>query len=108
MHIKSKFNLTVGIELFPGPRSALPVEAGRRGICAGWPLQLTSTHSVAKNDYMSTSELREAAAKAQKRIRDQEAQRRARERMDARREAIRKRIGELSIAVESIRSLRDE
>ena len=57
---------------------------------------------------MSTPELKQAAEKAQQGIRDPDAQKKARERMDARREAIRQRVGEVSIAVESIRSLRDE
>ena len=52
---------------------------------------------------MSTPEVKKPAETPP----DLEVQKKARERMDARREAIRQRVGEVSIAVEAIRSLRD-
>ncbi len=53
------------------------------------------------------AELQEAADNAAKGIRDPEAARLARERMDRMREEIRKKHGLLDIAVPSIRELRD-
>ena len=53
-------------------------------------------------------ELAEAIERNRKGIRDPEAIRRARERMDRRREAIFKKFGLLNIAVELVREARDE
>lgn len=54
------------------------------------------------------ADLQEAADHAARGIRDPEAMRKACERMDRTREAIRQRIGVLDFAVPTIRALRDE
>jgi hypothetical protein len=54
------------------------------------------------------AELQEAAEKAAKGIRDPEALKKAAERMDRIREAIRKEHGILDIGVPAVRELRDE
>jgi len=53
-------------------------------------------------------EMQLAADRAANGVRDPEAMRRAVERMDRNREALRKKVGELNVAVDLIRSARDE
>ena len=54
------------------------------------------------------AELRHAAERATKGVRDPEAMRQACERMDRMREELRRRAGDVDIAVELIREVRDE
>jgi hypothetical protein len=54
------------------------------------------------------AELQEAADKAAKGIRDPETMRKACERMDRMREQLRERQGEMNVAVDLIREIRDE
>ena len=56
---------------------------------------------------MSSAELKEAIENARHGVRDPEKMRKARERMDAARNEIRQRLGELNVAVELVRELRD-
>jgi len=53
-------------------------------------------------------ELQLAADRAASGVRDPEAMKRAVERMDRNREALRKKVGVLNVAVDLIRSVRDE
>jgi hypothetical protein len=54
------------------------------------------------------AELQQAADRAAKGIRDPEAMRRACESMDRSREELRQKFGEMNVAVELIREIRDE
>lgn len=66
----------------------------------------TITPSVLPADILA--ELREAAERAARGVRDPEAMRRACDRMDHMREELRQRQGEVTAAVELIRETRDE
>ena len=83
------------------------------------PSQLTEWFDLEENDVMETTpnngiprdvmaELEEAADRAAKGIRDPEAMQRACERMDRMREELRQRSGELNVAVDLVREIRDE
>jgi hypothetical protein len=54
------------------------------------------------------AELQDAADKAARGVRDLDAMRQAAERMDRMREALRQRSGEVNVAVDLIREVRDE
>ena len=56
----------------------------------------------------TTTELHEAAENAAKGIRDPAAMKKARDRMDEAREALRRKVGVLDVAQELIREGRDE
>jgi hypothetical protein len=56
----------------------------------------------------TTTALHEAAENASKGIRDPEAMKKAREHMDEAREALRRKLGVLNVAVDLIRDTRDE
>ena len=59
-------------------------------------------------DNFIMTELHEAAERASKKVRDRDAMRRACNQLDVAREELRKRVGTLDIAVDLIRSGRDQ
>jgi len=59
-------------------------------------------------DNFIMTELREAAERAGKKVRDRDTMRRACNRLDLAREELRKRVGILDVAVDLIRSGRDQ
>jgi hypothetical protein len=59
-------------------------------------------------DSSKVAELHEAAERAASGVRDAETARRARNRMDENRKEVRKRVGEVALAVPFVRELRDE
>ena len=75
--------------------------------------QLDQYAKLAENKYVSIdtsimTELQETADRAAKGIRDPEAMRKALGRLNVAREELRKRVGTLDVAVDLIRSARDQ
>jgi hypothetical protein len=67
-----------------------------------------NTHTISSIPPEVLADLQEALDQAAKGVRDPEAATKARERMDRMREELRQRVGELNVAVDLVRSGRDE
>ena len=67
-----------------------------------------STDNDCMDSTPTTTELQEAADRAAKGIRDPEARRQASQRLDQLREAVRRRVGIVDVAVEFVREAREE
>jgi antirestriction protein ArdC len=65
-------------------------------------------NAVVSIDNFIMTELHEAAERAGKKVRDRDAMRRACIQLDVAREELRKRVGTLNVAVDLIRSGRDQ